>query len=692
MTEKRKMLLSILLAVVMTFSMIPMIGGSTANAVVHPEITLEFGTGHETLAAEFAVYLDGDGSPLRGCDAVADGSKVKFFYLPDGDNYLGEVQEFISSILRNFMEEPYQYMDNGELLHSVSYGFEGSSAVGQKSLDKYSDEDDIGKEIVDAYQIDLPDKQTFYVLWDKPINNVSLSVKPPVCGVETKMNDDETQTNPPQVTINGQNYSFNWPSVWYGLDPFEWFSGIFKGGKDYVVDSNLKANFGYYFPKNAKCSIEGGSIVSPEDIPEYHNNPSITHYIWFEIFYRVKAVHDPGTPVKEKEVKPTCTKNGSHDEVAYCKACKEEVSREKKTDKATGHSWDNGKVTKKATCTEKGVKTYTCKNDSKHKKTESIAATGHSWDNGKVTKKATCTEKGVKTYTCKNDSKHKKTESIAATGHNWDKGKVTKKATCTKKGVKTYTCKNNSKHKKTESIAAKGHKWSKWKVTKKATTKEKGEKQRKCKNCGKIQTRSIPKLKIAKTKGVLITKMIAKGKTSLKVKWTRIKKVAGYDIFMNECNFNNKVHKLRKVKKIKGSKKCKWKVNDLEENTCYKLYVRAYKFRDGKKVYVKKSKLIHAYTGNYRGSYTNVRSVKVKKKKVTLAKGEKFRIKARVTKMVKGKKLPLTHAPKLRYRSSDKKVAKVTAKGKIKAVGEGKARIYVYAHNGKSKVVKVKVE
>ena len=69
--------------------------------------------------------------------------------------------------------------------------------------------------------------------------------------------------------------------------------------------------------------------------------------------------------------------------------------------KATGHAYDDGVVTKAATCTEAGVKTYTCKNCN-DKKTESIAATGHAYDEGVVTKKATCTEAGVKTYTCKN--------------------------------------------------------------------------------------------------------------------------------------------------------------------------------------------------------------------------------------------------------------------------------------------------
>ncbi len=68
----------------------------------------------------------------------------------------------------------------------------------------------------------------------------------------------------------------------------------------------------------------------------------------------------------------------------------------------TTHTWDGGKVTKPATETSTGIKTYTC-TVCGATKTETIAKlshTTHKWDNGKVTKEATLTETGVKTYTC----------------------------------------------------------------------------------------------------------------------------------------------------------------------------------------------------------------------------------------------------------------------------------------------------
>ena len=45
----------------------------------------------------------------------------------------------------------------------------------------------------------------------------------------------------------------------------------------------------------------------------------------------------------------------------------------------------------------------------------------HTWDNGTITKEPTCTEEGVRTYTC-TVCKATRTESVAASGHSYVKG------------------------------------------------------------------------------------------------------------------------------------------------------------------------------------------------------------------------------------------------------------------------------
>ena len=247
------------------------------------------------------------------------------------------------------------------------------------------------------------------------------------------------------------------------------------------------------------------------------------------------VVKEDHKAVKDAAVAATCETAGKT-EGSHCSVCNT-VIKAQTTTAALGHSWDNGKVTKAATCTTAGTKTYTC-TCCKKTRTETIAATGHkevkdaavaatcektgktegshcsvcntvikaqttvaalghSWDNGKVTKAATCTTTGTKTYTCTR-CKKTRTETIAATGHkevkdaavaatcetagktegshcsvcgtvlkaqttvaalghSWDGGKVTKAATCTTAGTKTYTC-TRCKKTRTETIAATGHK------------------------------------------------------------------------------------------------------------------------------------------------------------------------------------------------------------------------------------------
>ena len=246
----------------------------------------------------------------------------------------------------------------------------------------------------------------------------------------------------------------------------------------------------------------------------------------------IKAGHQE---VKDAAVAATCEATGKT-EGSHCSVCNI-VIKAQTTTAALGHSWDSGKVTKAATCTATGTKTYTCSR-CKKTRTETVAATGHkevkdaavaatcettgkiegshcsvcntvikaqttvaalghSWDSGKVTKAATCTAAGTKTYTCTRCKKtrteiiaatgHKevkdaavaatcettgKTEgshcsvcntvikaqtTVAALGHSWDGGKITKAATCTAAGTKTYTC-TRCKKTRTETIAAAGHK------------------------------------------------------------------------------------------------------------------------------------------------------------------------------------------------------------------------------------------
>lgn len=215
---------------------------------------------------------------------------------------------------------------------------------------------------------------------------------------------------------------------------------------------------------------------------------------------------------KESEKKdPTCTKAGMV--VATCADCGRRRWVYDETRPALGHDWkdngdgtatcqregcgkshthtlDEGEVTKKPSCEEKGVKTYRCtETNCNYTKTEDITATGHTWDAGKTTTKATCTKAGVTTYTC-TACGATRTEPIAATGHNWDDGKITTKASCDHTGVKTYTCKTCGDT-RTETIAMLEHTWDEGQVTTKPTCTKKGIRTYTCKVCKATKTADI---------------------------------------------------------------------------------------------------------------------------------------------------------------------------------------------------------
>ena len=179
----------------------------------------------------------------------------------------------------------------------------------------------------------------------------------------------------------------------------------------------------------------------------------------------------------------------------------------------TEHKWDEGVVTKKATCTEAGEKTYTC-TVCNATRTEKIEAAGHKYSTEwTIDKEATCTESGSKSHHCTVcDAKTEETE-IKATGHKWDEGVVTKEATCTEAGEKTYTC-TVCKETKTEKIEAAGHKYStEWTIDKEATYTEPGSKSHHCTVCGaRTDITEIPVIKENKDDNAKTDVTVSQGK------------------------------------------------------------------------------------------------------------------------------------------------------------------------------------
>lgn len=153
------------------------------------------------------------------------------------------------------------------------------------------------------------------------------------------------------------------------------------------------------------------------------------------------------------------------------------------------HSYDSGRITKAATCTEAGVRTYTCACGSQY--TEAVPALGHLSGEGQMTQELTCTENGETSYYCTRCGVLMKTEVTAATGHDYEVT-VTPGKDCVTDGVRISTCRKCGDT-YTERIPATGHKYVA-EVTVEATETEDGLRTYTCSVCQDTFTEVIPAL------------------------------------------------------------------------------------------------------------------------------------------------------------------------------------------------------
>lgn len=490
----------------------------------------------------------------------------------------------------------------------------------------------------------------------------------------------------------------------------------------------------------------------------------------------IQVTGHPNTELKNAK-EATCSKEGyTGDKI--CKDCGKTIESGKTIPKKE-HSWDAGKVTKAATCTEKGIRTYTCQSCGitrtedipalGHKavtdaavaatcetdgKTEgshcsvcgtiltaqkTVKATGHDWDEGKITKAATCEEKGVKTYTCrickktrtedvsalghqavtdaavaatcetdgKTEGSHcsvcgkvlVKQESVKATGHKavtdeavaatcetdgktegshcsvcgkvlteqktipafghtWDTGKITKEAACETKGVKTYTC-ETCKKTRTEEFPALVHKFGEWVTTSRADVLSPAKQTRTCTTCGKKEQRNYgSRLRGTMTVNVSSIPLKTRQKTSV----LKVTGLARGDSITSWKSSNTKVVK----------------VTGRANGTC--------RITAGNKT--GKAKItITLRSGLQKTVNVSVQKSTVKTKKISgVARTLRLNRKQKAT--LKPVRSPLTSTEKITYKSSNSKVASVNSKGQITAKKKGTTIIAV--KSGK-KTVKCKV-
>ena len=466
---------------------------------------------------------------------------------------------------------------------------------------------------------------------------------------------------------------------------------------------------------------------------------------------KVSATGHRHTEIRNKK-EATCKETGYSGDT-WCKDCGKKILSGQTIAKTENHSWDAGKVTTKATCTEEGEKTFTC-SICGDEKTEKVSATGHqhteirnkkeatcketgysgdtwckdcgkkilsgqtiaktenhSWDAGKVTTKATCTEEGEKTFTC-SICGDEKTEKVSATGHQHTEIRNKKEATCKEEGYSGDTwCKDCGKKILSGQAIAKteDHSWNQGEITKEPTCKEKGEKTFTCSICGNTKTEKVsttdhqhmeirnqknPTCKEAGYSGDTYCAdcgvKIFSGQTIAKTKnhnWDggvitteptcteRGEKTFTCTICGNtntkKVNATGHSYGAYKVVKEPTNKR-----KGLKSKTCSVC---------GKIVYEAIPKTNFSPTDssetnpdqNPQTSQKTTRKIKLNRRKLTLKKGKSFRLKVTLT--------PADSQDKITYKTSNKKIATVSKTGKIKAKKKGKVKITVIS--GKKKAV-----
>ena len=384
---------------------------------------------------------------------------------------------------------------------------------------------------------------------------------------------------------------------------------------------------------------------------------------------KVSATGHQHTEIRNKK-EATCKETGYSGDT-WCKDCGKKILSGQTIAKTENHSWDAGKVTTKATCTEEGEKTFTC-SICGDEKTEKISATGHQHTEIRNKKEATCKETGYSGDTwCKDCGKKILSgQTIAKTeNHSWNQGEITKEPTCKEEGEKTFTC-SICGNTKTEKVSTTDHQHMEIRNQKNPTCKEAGYSgDTYCADCG---VKIFSGQTIAKTKnhnwdgGVITTEPTCTERGEKTFTCT----ICGNT---NTKKVNATGHSYGAYKVVKEPTN---KRKGLKSKTCSVC---------GKIVYEAIPKTNFSPTDssetnpdqNPQTSQKTTRKIKLNRRKLTLKKGKSFRLKVTLT--------PADSQDKITYKTSNKKIATVSKTGKIKAKKKGKVKITVIS--GKKKAV-----
>lgn len=210
----------------------------------------------------------------------------------------------------------------------------------------------------------------------------------------------------------------------------------------------------------------------------------------------------------------------------------------------------------------------------------------------------------------------------------------------------------------------------------------------------KINARFVAKIPAQNTAGINKNIHAVVSGNKVTVVWGKVNRADGYDIYAQKCyvNFDSK----SLIKSVKGASATRVTISGINGKSLakldmIKLRVKAYKLVNGKKKYIDNSVMLHIVTNS--SKYTNIKKVLLPRKSYVLGVKQTIQLKPGFTKADASKMvLDGTHGARYLYACTNKNVATVDAKGRIKAKAAGKCTVYVIAVNGTTQAVQIIVK
>ena len=237
--------------------------------------------------------------------------------------------------------------------------------------------------------------------------------------------------------------------------------------KDGNIEYWYCADCGRYFSDaNAETQINKADTVEKA---KGHNWGGPT-YTWADDYSKVTATRvckndashkqtEEATPDAEEISKRSCETKGVTKYIATFKNGAFETQTKTKEEAALGHDWDEGVVTTKPGCETAGVKTFTCKRDGAHTKTEPIDPLGHDYKEiaGSAVP-ATCEQAGKEAdMKCSRCDSVQPGKTIDPLDHDWGDWEIATPSTCVLEGQEVRTCKRDPNHKEYRKAALLAH-------------------------------------------------------------------------------------------------------------------------------------------------------------------------------------------------------------------------------------------